>query len=154
MSHFLIAQFEMFRGRMYQLLETVSETAADQQPAGFNNTIRWNTGHILTVTDRFFGLNMLPENYKELFWAGTKPADWTGNAPSLETLLSQLREQEARIKETIPERLDEKLPQPIQFPNGFQLTTISEVLAFNNVHEGIHTGYMNALKRAIEGQGK
>lgn len=154
MNHFLIIQFEMFRGRLYQFLESAPETAADQKPEGFNNTIRWNTGHILTTTDALFGLQMLPDNYKELFWQGTKPADWTGDVPSMETLTSQLREQEARIKETISGRIDEKLKQPIQFPNGFRMTTFTEVFAFNNVHEGIHMGYMNALKRAIEGQSK
>lgn len=78
MNHFFITQFEMFRGRLYQFLVFVPETAADQKPEGFNNTIRWNTGHILTTTDALFGLKMLPENYRELFWQGTKPADWTG----------------------------------------------------------------------------
>ncbi|MBH8605493.1 DinB family protein [Thermoactinomyces sp. CICC 10522] len=56
MSHFLIAQFEILRGRLQQFLEATSENVADQMPQGFNNTIRWNVGHILTVADTFFGL--------------------------------------------------------------------------------------------------
>jgi uncharacterized damage-inducible protein DinB len=152
MNFFLIAQFKMFRGRLHQFLESVSESTADQMPKGFNNTIRWNIGHILTAADGFFGLKMLPGNYKELFWAGTKPADWTGDVPSLDTLDSQLREQEAQIEEIIANQLNEKLQQPIQFPNGLKINTFGEVTAFNNAHEGIHMGYMNALKRAIEGK--
>ncbi|MFD1395117.1 DinB family protein [Kroppenstedtia eburnea] len=152
MEQFLVAQMEMFRGRLHPFLESVSEETADQMPEGFNNTIRWNAGHILTTADGFFGLNMLPENYKALFWAGTKPADWTGDVPSLEKLDSQLREQEAHMKEKISNQFAEKLPQPIQFPNGFQIHTVGEVAAFCTTHEGIHMGYMNALKRVIEGK--
>lgn len=150
MNHFLIAQFKMFRGGLHQFLASVSESTADQMPKGFNNTIRWNVGHVLTITDGFFGLKMLPENYKELFWNGTKPADWVSDVPSLETLDAQLREQEARIEETLVNRLNEKLQEPIQFPNGFQMNTFGEVMAFSNVHEGIHMGYMKALKLAVE----
>jgi uncharacterized damage-inducible protein DinB len=154
MSHFLIAQFEILRGRLQQFLEATSENVADQMPQGFNNTIRWNVGHILTVADTFFGLKSLPVNYKELFWAGTKPADWAGEVPSLETLTSRLQEQTAQIKDAFSDRLEKMLEKPIQLPNGFKIETIGAVFSFNNTHEGVHMGYMNALKRTIERQAK
>jgi uncharacterized damage-inducible protein DinB len=151
MSHYLVMQFEMTRERLQQFLKSTSETLSDQMPKGFNNTIRWNVGHILTVADAFFGLKMLPTVYKDLFWKGTKPADWTGEVPSLETLASQLQQQTAQIKDTFAERLKEKLAKPI-YLNGYQIETIGSVFSFNNIHEATHLGYMNALKRAIEGQ--
>jgi uncharacterized damage-inducible protein DinB len=151
MSDYLVMQFEMTRGRLQQFLNSTSEALFDQMPKGFNNTIRWNVGHILTVADAFFGLKRLPTDYKELFWKGTKPADWTGEVPSLETLASQLQKQTSKIKETFADRLNEKLAKPINL-NGYQIETIGSVFSFNNMHEAVHLGYMNALKRAIEGQ--
>src|SRR4051794_7313475 len=113
MSDYLVMQFEMTRGRLQQFLNSTSEALFDQMPKGFNNTIHWNVGHILTVADAFFGLKMFPADYKELFWKGTKPADWAGEVPSLETLASQLQKQTSQIKETFADRLNEKLAKPI-----------------------------------------
>jgi len=151
MRHDLVKQFEMTRARLQQLINSTSETFFDQMPKGFNNTIRWNVGHILTVADALFGLKMLPADYRQLFWNGTKPADWTGEVPSPETLVSELQKQTAQIKETFTDRLEEKLAKPIDL-NGYQIETIGSVFSFNNMHEAVHLGYMNALKRAIEGQ--
>ncbi|WP_169713546.1 DinB family protein [Paludifilum halophilum] len=152
MNHFLITQFEMGRERLQSFLQSTPETLSDQMPKGFNNTIHWNAGHILTVADALFELKMLPPKYKELFWNGTKPADWTGDVPSLKTLISQLQEQMEPIKETLSDGLEKKLEKPIQLPNGYQMETTGSVVGFNNSHEAIHMGYMNALKRTIEGQ--
>jgi hypothetical protein len=69
----------------------------------------------------------------------------------LETLASQLQKQTSQIKETFADRLNEKLAKPIHL-NGYQIETIGSVFSFNNMHEAVHLGYMNALKRAIEGQ--
>ncbi|MBA4495203.1 DinB family protein [Paenactinomyces guangxiensis] len=157
MDHFIIGQMVMFRGRLLEFIQTVTEAEADRMPKGFNNTIRWNMGHILTVTENFlFGFTnteiKLPQNYKELFSPGTKPADWTGDVPSLETLTSQLQDQTERIKDIFGSRLEEKLVKPFQFPNGFTIETVSQVISFLTVHEGIHMSWMKALKRVIEAQ--
>jgi uncharacterized damage-inducible protein DinB len=152
MEHFVTGYFDVLRGRILKFLEETSEEVADQMPQGFNNTIRWNAGHILIVSDVFFGLESLPANYKELFWPGTKPSDWTGEVPTLETLTSQLREQTAQLKEAFSNRLEEKLEKPLNFPNNLNIETVGALFSFTNSHESLHLGYMNALKRTIQGQ--
>ncbi len=73
------------------------------QPEGFNNTIHWHVGHMLTVAEQFmFGFpkksESLPANYMEFFATGTKPADWHGEVPSVQELSVQLQEQLNSIK--------------------------------------------------------
>nr|WP_255518421.1 DinB family protein [Thermoactinomyces sp. CICC 10522] len=65
-----------------------------------------------------------------------------------------MQEQTAQIKDAFSDRLEEMLEKPIQLPNGFKIETIGAVFSFNNTHEGVHMGYMNALKRTIERQTK
>lgn len=148
-----IKQFDITRGNLLRMLESVSETSADRQPAGFNNTIRWNVGHILTVTEQFiFGYpnsSSLPATYQDMFANGTKPADWTGETISLETLRTQLQDQAARIKEHIMNRLGDQLPEPLTLGPDLQLETTAEVCHLCLLHEATHTGYVQALKRIV-----
>ena len=79
------------------------------QPKGFNNTIHWHIGHILTIAEKFLfaGNQQIPENYNELFGGGTRPSEWPEEVPSVEVLLSQLKDQLQRIKEIPNERFKE-----------------------------------------------
>jgi hypothetical protein len=128
----------------------VSESVADIQPTGFNNTIRWHLGHILTVQERL-SLGLLgeslgiPDDYPSLFGNGTKPADWLETPATLATLVSQLEEQTARICTGITGRLEETLAKPFN-----TMETHGEVVHYSLFHEGAHLGFIRALQRAIE----
>ena len=84
---------ERVRRSTLKLAEGLDGAMLDVRPAGFNNTIRWNLGHILTVQEGLlFGranepMNT-PEHYRELFGNGTKPADWTVEPPTLAELIA------------------------------------------------------------------
>jgi hypothetical protein len=47
----IMKQFNMSRDTLMKSIRYISETDADSMPNGFNNTIRWNIGHVLTSTD-------------------------------------------------------------------------------------------------------
>lgn len=47
----MIKQFDMTRDTLLKSTHSISEADADVMPQGFNNTIRWHIGHILTATD-------------------------------------------------------------------------------------------------------
>jgi hypothetical protein len=124
-------------------------------PNGFNNTLRWNIGHVLTSTDRCFVIadltSQVPPNYKELFLTGTSPKTWTIDVPSLQDLMSQLEQQKAAIQETFSNSLDKKMETPLKLKlyEGYELNSIGELLNFFVFHEAMHNGYINAMKRAI-----
>jgi len=48
----VLRQVEVVRAITLQKLESITEDVADIMPEGFNNTIRWNVGHILIVQDQ------------------------------------------------------------------------------------------------------
>lgn len=147
----LLKRYETARANLSKILENVTEEAADRRPEGFNNTIRWNVGHILLATENFlFGRDSaeLPASYKELFGSGTKPADWAIEPPSLDTLKEQLASQLARIKEQVVNRLDDKLPVPFTMRSGEQLELVLDIFLLDLYHHGMHTGYIQAMKRA------
>ncbi|MCC2686475.1 MAG: DinB family protein [Paenibacillaceae bacterium] len=142
---------ERVRRSTLKLAEGLDEAMLDVKPAGFNNTIRWNLGHILTTQEGLlFGranepMN-IPGHYRELFGNGTKPADWTVEPPTLAELIAQLKEQPARIRETFAGKLDNKVDKPFQ-----ELETIGNIALMTIYHEGTHVGYIMAIKRAIIG---
>ncbi|SFF45194.1 DinB superfamily protein [Paenibacillus algorifonticola] len=146
-------QLEITRGNLYNVLESVSETSADNQPAGFSNTIRWNVGHILTVAEMFIfndrQTSGLPKDYNNLFAPGTKPSDWTGESILLATLLAQLHDQAVRIKQHVEIRCGETLPEPLKLGPFLQLNSMGEVCHLALFHEAMHTGFIHALKRIV-----
>lgn len=149
MSELLFKNFELTRGMFVKNIDALDEGLVGVQPEGFNNTIQWHVGHVLTVAEQFmFGFpkktSSLPEKYMELFATGTKPADWHGDIPSVSELSAQLKEQLRRIKEIPLASLNEKLKSPFH-----GLETYGEIANFAIFHEANHLGQMQAMKRII-----
>ncbi|MDF2963068.1 MAG: DinB family protein [Paenibacillus sp.] len=145
----LFLQMDLIRERTLQQIESVTEETADIIPPGHRNTLRWNLGHILTVHENLCFKQIgapfsLPETYPALFGNGTKPSDWQIAPPSLETLTLELKQQPLRIKQALSGRLDERLPQPFK-----GIETLRGVIGFSLYHEGVHTGIIMSLRKAI-----
>ncbi|WHY77963.1 DinB family protein [Neobacillus sp. WH10] len=150
MSELLFKSFELTRSYFIKIVEALDEAILDVQPHGFNNTIHWHVGHVLTVAEQFmFGFpkksTSLPANYMEIFATGTKPADWQGDVPSMQELSAQLKEQTKRIKEIPAESFNEKLKTPF-----LGQETFGELANFAIFHESLHLGQIQAMKRVIE----
>ena len=154
----LLNQIEVVRSITLKVFEDLTEEEADLMPPGFNNTIRWNLGHILIVQDQlachFAGIaGQLPAKYITLFNNGTKPTDWQTSPPSLAMLAQQLKAQTLSIRENLTERLDDLATKPFN-RLGFRMETIGEILNFSIHHEGVHFGIINGLRHAIQGEGR
>ena len=147
MSELIKGQFARTRQVLSRTLEGVSPELLDIVPEGFNNHIHWQIGHILIVGELFFfkGQEKLPANYNELFGNGSNPANWTGDVPSVETLLEQLNEQLARIQDIPNEVFNQKLPEPF-----LGNESVGELAAMGAFHEATHLGQIQSLKRLIE----
>ena len=150
MSDLLLKSFELTRSSFVRSVEKLDEAIVDLQPEGFNNTIHWHVGHVLTVAEQFmFGYpkrsTNLPANYMELFATGTKPIDWKDGIPSIQELTEQLIEQIQRIKEIPGESFSERLKTPF-----LGQETFGELANFAIFHEANHLGQFQAMKRVIE----
>lgn len=154
MSELLFKNMESTRGFFLKSIGALKEEIVDVQPEGFNNTIHWHIGHVLTTAEQFmFGYPKkstgVPANYIELFATGTKPADWKDGVPSVSELTAQLKDQLARMKEIPAERFSEKLQTPF-----LGQETFGEISNFALFHESVHLGQIQAMKRVIEAQTK
>lgn len=143
----IFQQVDFIRQRTLDEMEGLTEEQADKVKEGFNNTIRWNLGHIYTAQNvlisKFGGKNIeMPPRYLELFGPGSIPADWEGDIPTLSELKQRLEEQPKKLKEALTGQLDDKAKEPFQF-----LTTVGEILNFSLYHEGLHTGIIKSLKK-------
>lgn len=151
-NSFVWNQYDLVRGITLATLEHTSEEAANIIPEGFANNIRWNLGHILTCQYMLLygpGCKHIPESYAAMFSPGTKPADWQGDIPSLETLAAQFKEQSARIKEKFDPLLHQSLPEPFKLGNKGTIHTFGEMLLFTLYHEGMHMGMISGLRKGI-----
>lgn len=152
MSKALFYQIEAIRNLTIKAVKDISEQTLDIVPEGFNNSLRWNLGHIYLVQEKFafhFAGEpvQLPESFERLFARGTKPADWKEEPPTLEVLLEMLAEQPKRIQNVLQSRLDEPVTPPYTTGSGVQLSTIGEFLSFTLYHEGMHFDTIKLLKR-------
>lgn len=153
MDNLVFKQFELTRGYFLKVTEGVPETIANVQPDGYNNTIHWQIGHVLTVTEQIlFGFpektTHLPTNYMDLFGTGTKPADWKRDVPRIEDLAIQLKDQLVRLKQIPAERFNKTLEKPFM-----GLETFGELAGFVLFHEANHMGQIQAMKRLIQHTG-
>jgi hypothetical protein len=82
----------------------------------------------------------LPAEYKTFFGYGTKPSEWTGEPPSWDEILSQLKDQMSQIRIVFAGKLNAKAKE-----NPFKGETVEELLLFNFFHESIHTGNIMAM---------
>ncbi|WP_071394408.1 DinB family protein [Bacillus tuaregi] len=147
MGQVIKKEFEIIRTRLHARLAEIPENMADIQPEGFNNNIRWNIGHLLLVTENFLfpGEGNLPALYTELFAPRTKPADWSGEVPTIAALVQNLEAQYNRMLKIPNEKFDEKLAEPI-----LGNATVGELAVFGCFHESYHLGQIMAMKRTIE----
>ncbi len=145
----LFNQIETYRGYLLSVADTVTLEEAEQIPAGFNNNIRWNLGHI--YLDQYLWIQAVtkekadvPESFQSWFGYGTSPANFTEDTPSFNELKELLKTQPARIKETYGERLEEEFP-----PTEMGMHTIEQVLTRTIFHEGMHLQTVLDIKKCI-----
>ncbi|WP_342429197.1 DinB family protein [Neobacillus sp. FSL H8-0543] len=150
MSELLFNNVQLTRSYFLKNVSALDDGLVDVQPDGFNNTLHWHIGHVLTVAEQLmFGFpentNNLPVNYKELFARGTKPADWQGQVPSVKELVEKLTDQLTRMNDIPVESINKKLESPF-----LGCKTFGELVNFCLFHENLHLGQIQAMKRMIE----
>jgi DinB superfamily len=140
--------------RIYTMgrLKQSKAEAWDTKPNGFNNTIRWNAGHIFVSMENL--VRKVLGNYEPFnpewiphFVGGTNPEGWGENVPSNEELLAALKEQPARIMAALEGNLGRVLDEPMSIGPLHTMETAEAVVQFAIWHEGIHAGVIHGLNR-------
>lgn len=132
------------RENLSQLASLLPDDLLNKIPAGFNNNILWNLGHILVVEQFLcYGLCNKPISVSPEFVAMFKK-----NSKPTEIYTSEVK---SKIFELLPTSILKmendynagnlvlEIPFDIKALNT-KFTTIEEVIPFNLYHEGLHTG--------------
>lgn len=134
--------FSFSRARIIDALTSASPTAVDAIPDGFNNSVRWNAGHVIVISDRILHHadayeHTIPAQFESFFDMDTKPADWINSPPSVE----QIKEVSAAQIEAAQQLFQAERDTPLQNPfhlRGTTFQTPSELIGFLTYHEGLH----------------
>lgn len=140
------------RKSLFEYASALSEQELLTIPEGFKNNILWNIGHILVSQQRLhYGLSVIPLHISRRFivWfaKGSSASEWKQEPPIPETLslITSLADQlEKDYEKEIFEQFN-----PYVTSNGMTLNSIEESIAFNNYHEGLHMGKIQALLKLI-----
>jgi hypothetical protein len=153
MSEMIINTAKTVRQVVLQQVQVIPEELFDIQTAGFNNTIRWNVGHMIYWMDKYSTLSFclpsaIPDHNDALFASGTKPSDWTIAPPSKEELLQLLTAQLSHLSKLTPEMLNDMLKTPFVM-GPFQFDTAGELFNFALIHEAIHRGTISSQLKVL-----
>lgn len=140
------------RAVLKTIIETYSLEELNKIPERFNNNIIWNIAHTIAVQQSLvYKLSGLPpiisEDMISRFRKGTKPEG--------DLTQAEVDEIKGLLFSTIEKTKEDYENEVFQNYNEYTVTTkntltnVMEAIEFNNFHEGIHLGYILALKKSI-----
>ena len=149
-------QFDRLKKTRNIVLKLISDLSIEQLnkvPAGFNNNIVWNFAHLMASQQGLCYLRagvkpVIDEQHINSYKGGTKP-EKTVTIEELESMkllfLSTIDQLEKDYNGKIFSNY-----QTFTTGLGVEIKDIEDALGFLLFHEGLHTGYMMALKRAVK----
>lgn len=145
-----LANFKFVRSGLLSTLSTIAEEQVDRIPEGFNNSIRWNVGHVLLMADELFSLlkgyeRVTPETYKEFFHLGTSPKTWAKTPPAWQELVEGLEKQAEKVEKLLEKEWPD-LHAPLKI-REYTFATSQDVMAFVAGHEGLHHGIIKVYAK-------
>ncbi|MEZ4793613.1 MAG: DinB family protein [Gelidibacter sp.] len=140
------------RAILKTIIETYSLEELNKIPDRFNNNIIWNIAHTVAVQQsliyKLSGLQpIVSEDMIAMFKKGTKP--------ERDLTQAEVDEIKGLLFSTIEKTKEDYENKVFQNYNEYTVTTkntltnVMEAIEFNNYHEGLHLGYILALKRSI-----
>jgi uncharacterized damage-inducible protein DinB len=152
-SQVVLHNAHVVRSMLLDRIANIGEELFDSQPASFNNTIRWNLGHIISTLDgmvfkRVTQASKLPSGFADYYKGGTKPADWASIPHSKEELTVLLKQQLSDLTESFADKLDEQLTPPVQIRN-YTFSTVAELIAFAFTHETMHSTIIGNYSKLV-----
>ena len=150
---FIFDALEQFRANSWKAIEGLSEEQINLIPAGQNNSIAWNLGHMAASQQglcyRLSGTPMLiPDAFIDLYKKGSSPKEWTKPADLKEIKHYFEITSEAFLRDYESKKLSNYKEYPTS--SGVILRTIDEAVIYNYGHENLHYGVILALKKIVK----
>lgn len=141
------------RQHLLQFISDVSVDGLNEVPPGFNNNIIWNLGHLIASQQGVCYLRAgvktrIDETLYLRYKPGTKPEGYS-NGGEVEKIKNMLFASLDQFAEDYQNNV---------FANyntwttryGVELAGINDAIEFLLFHEGLHAGYVMALKRLVK----
>lgn len=146
-----IRQMKKIRELVNNLVTGLEREQLFQVPEGFNNHIAWNTGHLIATQQIIhYGLSglesIVPQELLDIYRKGTNAA--AGNEQSFDAIWPFLEKAPDQLQEDYDAGAFETFTT-YETSTGIVLHNINEAILFNNTHEGIHLGYMMAMRKQL-----
>ena len=149
----LLFELNSVRNWTIKLFDEVKEEDMHHIPEGFNNSLHWQFGHVAAmmemvtaaVTDKNTDTY---KRYAKYFGTGTSPDDFDDDTPDTKEIEALLRGHMARLEDMEEEVLQEDLPREFM-----GMTKRFEQVGFIALHEAMHVGKMQEMKRVLDNRG-
>ncbi|WP_400076010.1 DinB family protein [Winogradskyella sp. R77965] len=133
-------------------IENHSLTELNKVPTGFNNNIIWNIAHTIVTQQlliyKLSGLPMLlSDEMVEAYRKGTKTERDLSQA-EVDVIKGLLFSPIEKTKEDYSNKVFQTYNQ-YTVSTKSTLNTVENAIEFNNFHEGIHLGYILALRKSL-----
>ena len=150
-AHTAIDQLIHIRAVIGRLISDVSEEALFRVPPGFSNHIAWNAGHVVATQQILHyvlsGLEpQIPGELIDRYRKGTGPA--TADRQSYASVIAFLNQAPERFLEDYENGAFTSFNR-YETSTGIILMSIEDAIVYNNMHEGMHAGYIMAMKRVL-----
>ncbi|MBK9192575.1 MAG: DinB family protein [Crocinitomicaceae bacterium] len=150
------SQLEIFTQGRQNILKLTEELSLDQLnkiPDGFTGNIIWHMGHLVSTQQgllyRLSGLEMnLEASFIDKYKKGAVPQSPADQA-ELEYIKKELIAQTDKLKSDFAQQ---KFKNYTTYPTsfGYTMNTFDEALNFVLIHEGMHIGYIMAMRRLVK----
>ncbi|WP_103068855.1 DinB family protein [Aquimarina sediminis] len=140
------------RKMLEKILDNYSLEQLNIVPEGFKNNLIWNIAHVVVTQQllvyKLSGLPMMiDDEMVNLYKKGTKterPVTIEEVKMIKELLFTTLDKTEKDMGDAIFQSYSD-----YETSTGFVLKSVDDAMNFNNFHEGIHLGYILALKKSL-----
>ena len=140
------------RANILKAIDGISLEQLNVIPDGYNNNLIWNAAHV-AVTQQLLcyamsGLEVkLPKEIITAYRKGAKPERAVTQA-EVDQIKAWLTDSIDWLATDLAAGIFQNYKE-YQTSYGYKLTSIADAVSFNNVHEGMHLGYIIALKKHL-----
>lgn len=141
------------RKNMLKVVESLSLEELNKTPFGFSNNIAWNFNHSILIMEllcyRLSGIEIqVPDELVLKFCKGSVSEEAVSQK-EMDFFITLAKKSACKLEEHYDKGVFNEY-QVYKTSYNVTLSCIEEAIAFNNVHESLHLGYIMALKRALK----
>lgn len=140
---------------LINLIDGISIEKLNEIPAGFNNNLAWNIGHVIAnqqiLCYRNAGVKpVIEEEIIDKYKTGTRPEGFI-EEKEFKVLIQYLLETIDKFeKDSATNMFENYKAFDLKSYPGVRLKNIGDAAKFVTFHDGLHVGYSMALKRSLK----